>query len=394
MRILFVLDIYYPAISGATVAPDRIAKALAAAGHKVGIIAPSEHKHAETDNTNNPIIYYIPSQSIPLIKVAQDMRISPLPFSEVKNAIDAFMPDVIHVHHGLLIGLAAQRYAKELGIPVVGTNHFMPENLIHNLTPRPIKKLEPLATPMSELLWKYIVNFYNNCAYVTSPSMTAINLLQEHGLTTEATAVSNGIDTKLFGNKPKDKKIARKYHVPLTKPIVLYMGRVDGEKRIEDILLAAALVLTKLECTTVIAGKGYYAEHLTNLAEKLNIRSHIVFTGFIADSDLPGMYGLGDIFVMPSPVELQSVATMEAMASGLPIVATHSGALSELVYQGKNGYLYEKGNTFELSEYIVSLLSDKKLCSSAGAWSRKIIHHHDMRKVVADLEKIYSSLSL
>jgi glycosyltransferase involved in cell wall biosynthesis len=390
MKILLVLDLYYPTVNGATVAPDRIAKALAAHGHKVGIIAPSVSKLAETDNTQNPTIYYIPSQPVPLIRVAQNMRISPLPFTDVKHVLDSFMPDVIHIHHALLIAQAAQRYAKDLHIPVVGTNHFMPENLIHNLGP--IKNFDTLTSQMKEIMWKYVVNFYEQCAYVTSPTQTAINMLREHGLTVESEAVSNGIDVSQFKRLKRDKNIARKYKIPLDKPVVLYLGRVDGEKRIEDMLNAAKLVLQKTQATFVVAGKGHYLSRLQRHTQRLGIEKNVVFTGFVPDEVLPDMFALADIFVMPSPVELQSVATMEAMASGLPVVAVHAGALFELVQQGKNGFLYEQGNTLELSYYISLLLEDEVLRKKAAEHSKKIIDAHDMRHVVAKLEEIYKKV--
>ncbi len=392
MRILFVLDVYYPSISGGTIAPDRIAKALAKAGHTVGIIAPSEDSATAAQAATNPSIFYISAKPIPLVKFAQDMRIATLPFSQVKQAIDDFKPDIIHIHHFLLIGLAAQRYAKERDIPIISTNHFMPENLVHNLTPDSMKRLEPLAGPFNELLWKFVVNFCNNSDLVTSPSGTAINLLQEHGLESKAVAVSNGIDTTLYGQDLKNVGIAKKYVIPLNKPILMYLGRIDGEKRIEDILLAAKSVLKKYDCTVVIAGKGHYRAHLESLADQLGIASNIVFTGFVPNEEMEAMYGLGDIFVMPSPVELQSVSTMEAMATGLPVVSVHAGALFELVQQGKNGYLYETSNIFELSEYLCRLLGDKKARLQASKWSKEIIKQHDMKNVVLRLEELYASI--
>src|SRR6202008_386605 len=99
------------------------------------------------------------------------------------------------------------------------------------------------------------------------------------------------------------------------------------------------LILEKTDVQLVLVGTGALRNHLENMVQELSLHRHVVFTGFVSDEDLPNLYRLADIFVIAGIAELQSIVTMEAMASALPVVAVNAVALPELIHHGENGFL-------------------------------------------------------
>jgi glycosyltransferase involved in cell wall biosynthesis len=100
-----------------------------------------------------------------------------------------------------------------------------------------------------------------------------------------------------------------------------------------------------------------------------------------------------DVFVISSEAELQSLATMEAMACGLPIIAANAGALPELVEEQKNGFLFQPGNSDELASDLDRLLSNAEMRQRMGAESRILINKHDRRAVLDQWEELYRNVA-
>ena len=93
--------------------------------------------------------------------------------------------------------------------------------------------------------------------------------------------------------------------------------------------------------------------------------------------------------MIPSEAELQSIVTMEALASGLPAVGTNKDALPELIHHGENGYLFEPGNSLDLAEKIINILSNDEKKKEMSKESLRIIQKHDMEKVITEFEEVY-----
>ena len=119
----------------------------------------------------------------------------------------------------------------------------------------------------------------------------------------------------------------------------------------------------------------------------------VSFLGFIPDKDLAPLYRLADVFAIPSEAELQSLATMEAMACGQPVVAADAYALSELVHHNINGFLFQRGNSEEMAQYLDLLVADQELRRKMGSNSLEIIARHDRTKVLDQWEALYRRLS-
>jgi len=147
MKILIASDLHYPTINGVATFGRNLAMGLAARGHEVLVIAPSQtsKRYKEVD-TNHVVIR---TASIPFLPY-QNFRVSPTPGREVKKAILEFDPDVIHIQMLMWIGQATMKYGNKFGIPIVSTNHAMPENLMDNVV-----LLAPIARPINYMLRQY-----------------------------------------------------------------------------------------------------------------------------------------------------------------------------------------------------------------------------------------------
>ncbi len=162
------------------------------------------------------------------------------------GALFAAVPDVVHIHSPLLLGVLAQMRARRLGVPVVYTNHYLPVNV------NPARRRRPGAFDGS--FYAYVIGFSNRCNYVTAPSATALGLLREHGLRIPSMVISNGVDAGTYSPGPADERLRDRYGLRRDRPLILSVGRLSAEKRI-DVLIGAAARLTR-EAQIVIAGSG------------------------------------------------------------------------------------------------------------------------------------------
>ncbi len=220
--------------------------------------------------------------------------------------------------------------------------------------------------------------------------MTALRFLREHGLRTPGEVISNGIDLTRFRPGPRDEQVRRALELPADCPLALDLTRLMSEKRVQVLLEALAQVDEPLHLA--IAGTGPDAEALQRLSRHLDIANRVSFLGFVPDKLLVELYRLADFFVIPSVAELQSLATLEAMACGLPVIAADAGALPELVYPGQNGYLFRADESAHLAECLRAMLYNRQRWQEMGGWSLRIAATHDCWKALRQWENLYSRL--
>ncbi len=374
MKILVVTESYWPNADGGAQFERRLVLGLAADGHEVSVWAPAT-KFASYTETDGP--YEIHRERAVTFWANQKYKVSFLPFWHARTLIRAQRPDIIHIHNCYWMGLAAMFWARRYRIAVLATNHFMPENALLNL-----RGTEVLYRPLHRLIWSYLVWFHNRANLVTSPTPTAVKLLVDHGLKTRAEAISNGIDTAIFHSGIPTSDVKAKYHIATDKPVLLYIGRLDGEKRIDLIISAFAAVHAKHPAQLVLCGFGKSMDQLKAQAAQLGIESDVVFTGYLDEADKPAVYNTGDVFIISSPAELQSIVTLEAMATGLPVVAVDVAALKELCHDGENGFLFPENDVPALTDRLTRLLADPALMKRFGAESKRIIQEHHTTQVM------------
>jgi len=386
MKILIASDLHYPTINGVATFSRNLAQGLAARGHDVLVIAPSQtgKKYKEVDG--NHVIVRASSVPFPLY---QNIRISPNAAREIKKTILDFDPDVIHIQMVMWIGMAALKYGNKFGIPIVSTNHAMPENLMDNL-----KLLAPISRPINYTLKAYGARFHSKADFVTLPTQAAIDMFNAGDrITVPMAAVSNGIDLKRFTKGKASSDLYKKFSIPTDKPIISYIGRLDAEKHLPVLMKAFVRVLKQLpETQLLVVGDGSDANNLKDMARDAGIMDKVTFTGRVSDEEIVALHKVGTVYCMPSPAELQSIATLEAMASGKPVVAIKAGALAELCQDGRNGFICEQDDDKAIADALVSIVSNPELQKSMSKESLTIAKTHDLDTTLERFESIYESL--
>lgn len=386
MKILIASDLHYPTINGVATFARNLARGLADRGHEVLVIAPSQTGKKCKEVDGNHVIVRTASVPFPFY---QNYKVALTPAREVKKIIEDFDPDVIHIQMLMNIGQAAMKYGNKFGIPVVTTNHAMPENLMDNL-----RLLAPVSRPINYMLKAYGARFHSKADIITMPTQSAIGMFNEvERITTPIVAVSNGIDLSRFTPGQASDELYGKFNLPKDKPIVSYIGRLDAEKHLPVLIRAFVRVLSVMPNShLLIVGSGTDGANLEHLVHEFGIVHNVTFTGRVSDEDLVELHKVGSVYCMPSPAELQSIATLEAMASGQPIVAVDAGALRELCQNERNGYLTQQDDDEMIAKGIIAILEDDALRQEMSKQSLKIAHTHDLQATLKRFEDIYTDL--
>ena len=156
------------------------------------------------------------------------LRPGPGPTPRLERIFRRFEPDIVHIQNQFIVCNGCLKQGRKSGIPVVGTNHFMPENVLPYFP-------KPFWPVMSPILWKHCLRVYNRLDCVLAPSKSCLNVLREAGLTAPARVISNGIDLQRFSGMASPGSISRsrpdliyeKYGIRRDVPTFLAVGRLD-----------------------------------------------------------------------------------------------------------------------------------------------------------------------
>ncbi|MGV8969870.1 MAG: glycosyltransferase [Microbacteriaceae bacterium] len=378
LRILIGADTFPPEINGAAIFAARLAAGLVRRGHEVHIVAAApSRKHGtwteviEGESMTVHRLYSWRWYPHEWLRFALPWRIE----QNSARILDEVKPDVVHFQSHIVIGRGLSNQAQKRGIRVIGTNHFMPENMLeHSLFP---KFIWPWAT---KLAWKAAARTFGRAEAVTSPTRKAADFLEKNIGNRRVIAISCGIDMHNYTPNLQ----------PRTDNLVLFVGRITGEKQLDKLVRAFAVLDPALDARLELVGGGDQEGPLRNLANSLGVKDRVKITGFVTEEYLRHALTRATVFAMPSIAELQSIATMEAMASGLPIVAANAMALPHLVHDGDNGFLFEPGNVTELAERLTEVLtmSEAEILKLKKA-SLKIVAAHDINGTLDTFEKLY-----
>lgn len=376
MKILLAGETYWPDINGAAVFTRRLASGLAHRGHDVNLIVPSPIGASHELVEDEVHIYATPSWQYPWHGTFH--LATPRARRAIRLILRDINPDVVHIQAHFLVGRFTSAAASALGIPCVATNHFMPENLRTQI-PFPIPDL--LFKAFAKVSWADLHHVLKNAAVVTAPTRYAAELVETKARIAIVKAISCGVDVSTF------KSVRELQNSPFT---VLFVGRLDAEKHVDQII--AALSLVDPEIRLRIVGIGSRESELKRCVKRYEVMDRVDFLGYLPDDALHREYNQADIFCMPGTAELQSIATLEAMAAGLPILAADSHALPELVRPGINGELFRPGNVESLAAAVMRLFANKKIWADYAHASSSAIVQHDISNTLDAFECIYSDL--
>ena len=386
MKILIATDTYYPHVNGASYFTQRLARGLMLRGHEVRVLAPSRGYVNERYVKDGVTVEGI--RSFPVMAHTGYRSAFPVGISKsVGRVFDQFTPDVVHLQGHFFINRAARRHADTRGIPIVGTNHFMPENLVHYLpVPASVRRAVVRAA------WHDFCSVFSSLDAVTTPTKTAADLMHRVGFRGDVTAISCGVDLGRFQGVEKRTSVRSRYSISDDTTLFLYVGRLDREKNI-DLLLRAFAASDARNSHFLVVGKGHEGVRLAYLTRELGISSRVTFAGFVPDADLPSVYCAADCFLIAGTAELQSIVTMEAMVAGLPVIGVRAVALPELIHHDSNGFLFEHGDERAVASFMDLLARDAQLRAQMGARSLEIIAQHEISRSLAAYEEIYVRVS-
>jgi glycosyltransferase involved in cell wall biosynthesis len=222
------------------------------------------------------------------------------------------------------------------------------------------------------------------------------HLIHNEGLNFQKIEViCNGIDAERF-NKPFDKSALRQaINLPADSPVVGIVARLAPEKGHDILLKAAKKVIGSIQNVRfLIAGDGVERERMVRLTEDLMIQPNVLFLG--TRNDIPQIISLFDVAVLTSNpvVETFSHAVLEYMASSKPVVATDTGSTSEIVLNGKTGYVVPCGDSDTLAGAILRILNDRKLAKEMGDAGRElVIGKFTLQNMVTKYESLFIDLT-
>ena len=329
MRVLFVSDVYFPRVNGVSTSIRTFRGDLARLGVDTMLVAPAyPNAPADTDAS----IIRVPSGGVP--RDPEDRRFLGRPLRAALNADLAAKIDLVHIHTPFIAHYAGVRFAREHGLPVVATYHTFFEDYLHHyvpILPRGIGRF---------LARRFTLSQCDDVAALISPSAPMREALLAYGVQVPIEVLPTGLPAESFvrGDGPK---FRAQFHLPASRPLLLYVGRVAYEKNIDFLLRMFVRVRAQRpDALFVIAGEGPALGHLGKVARDLGVAEHVRFIGYLdRNTDLPNCYAAGDAFVFASRTETQGLVLLEAMAQGTPVVSTAELGTRSILTEGCGAFV-------------------------------------------------------
>ena len=374
MRIALFTNNYLPFCGGVTISVETLRGGLDAAGHEAWVFGP--RLRGACDASPRVVRYpSIPATTYPEFALA-------VPYSRrIARLVAAVDFDVFHAHHPFLLGPAARRLARRQHRPLIFTYHTRYEKYAHYV---PLRRslVEAAAVRLS-------TRFAARADAVLAPSAVIRDELRARGVPTPITVVPTGIDLERFS--PGDQIAARRaLGLDPRGLVLLYVGRLDREKRVDRVLRAFERVAgTMTRTRLVLVGQGTQADHLRRLTNALALQDRIHFLGVRPHDALAACYRAADLFLFASETETQGLVLAEAAACGVPAVAVDAPGCDEVVRDGETGLL-TKADPAALAEAAIGLLLDAERRSAMGRRAREIaLREFDARLQIDRTLEVY-----
>lgn len=358
MRIGIFTDTYHPDINGVVTSIKMLEREMKKRGHEVFVFSPSKHEPTENQN-----LYML--KSIPLFVAKKfKYRIATFYSRPIAREIKELNLDIVHTQSEFSLALFGKIISRKYNIPFIHTYHTMWEDYMHYIVPiKGTRNIYP-----KRFARNFSKNFVRKSECIITPSKKTQKYLKYRCNVKNKPIyiIPTGIDIEPFNPSNftvEDKNNLKKsIGVGENDKVVLFIGRIGEEKSIDQILSAMPEVFRTLKNTKfVIVGEGPAKDTLAEQAKKLGISDQVIFTGSVPWEKVALYYSIGDVFVNASMTETQGLTFIEAMASGVPVVAKYAPNLAEFIEHNVNGYLvkYDK----EFAKAIISVLTNKELAN-------------------------------
>ncbi len=367
MRIAFFTETFLPKTDGIVTTLCQTIHQLHALGHEVLIFSPAGGG-AEFDGS--PVVG-MKSRAFPLYP---ELRLA-LPRASMRGVLTDFKPDLLHVLDPALLGIAGLYYGGgklggALHLPLVISYHTDLPKYLHYYR---LGFLEPWV-------WKILRVRHNRANMNLCTSTLMVRQLQAHGIR-HVTLWPGGVDSNLFCRSRGSAEMRN----CLTQgnpesPLLLYVGRMSAEKNIESL---RSWLGSFPNARLALVGDGPQRKSLERHFSGLPA----FFAGFMHGEELAAAYASSDIFVMPSRTETLGLVVLEAMCSGLPVVAARAGGIPEMIEDQISGYLVN--NDEDATARLRELLQSKDARESIGARARTQAMQHSWSNATNQLVGYY-----
>lgn len=341
MKIGFFTDGYLPQPNGVATSVSAWAKELEKLGHEVYIIAP---KYKNYQDNSDRII------RLPSLKILNkpDIRLGfPLSAKSISK-IYKLKLDVIHGLSGGTISTLGLMVARAKKVPFVFTYYTRWNHFAHYFFNGKIIN--------SKMIEKVSRVFCNRCDGIIVPMTKIKDELISFGVKKPITVIPSGVDIDIFNKKQKS-FLRKKTGIKQGK-ILLYVGRLGKEKSVDFLLRAFKLIYEENSGTHfVLVGDGPEKDSLKQLAKELNIEKNVYFVGLIDTEIMNKVYSDAEIFVFASTTETQGMVVLEALSSGLPVVAVDDEVYNGIIKDKINGVLVES-DTKQFAKACLEILND------------------------------------
>lgn len=370
---------YLPLVNGVVGAIGLLRKGLMEQGHQVYIFAPGYDDFM--DREANVFRY-------PAVDLTRKVKFPvAIPFSpRISRVLHNISLDIIHSHHPFVLGPAAVRAARRKRIPVVYTFHTQYDQYVHYV---------PLPGALVREIAQHRVQRYCRAVHrITTPSESARRILESYGISGPVRVIPNPTDLAKFQNCDGS-VIRRKYGLGQAK-ILINVGRVAPEKNLSFLLKVFQYILRAdpglnppdSNIRLLIVGDGPDLPNLKQQAAGLGIAGQVIFSGLVNSAEIPAYLAAADLFVMSSTTEVKPLAQLEALASGVPIVAVSAPGADDTIIHGENGLLV-KQEVSEFGETVLKLIFDPERLRRYQAAALNTAVKYSYTKISAEYADLY-----
>jgi 1-acyl-sn-glycerol-3-phosphate acyltransferase len=375
MIITLVIDTFNINNNGTTMSATRLAHALAARGHTVRVVACGNAGDTPGQASDGPEMFYVPELVVPIASwlAHRQNTLFAKPDREILTAAIKGA-DVVHIYQPWPLGRAAERVARQVGVPAIAAFHVQPENITYNIGLSWFPPAAQLVYVMLRLI------FYRRFADIHCPSTFIAAQLRRYGYRARLHVISNGVASTFRPGPARVKSADQPFRI-------LMIGRFAPEKR-QDVLIRAVRRSRHAERIELyFAGHGPREKRLRRMAAKLANPAQF---GYYSQADLVELIRGCDLYVHASDVEIEGVSCMEAFASGLvPVISdSRHSATSQFALDPRN--LFRSGDAASLAERIDGWIDDPTGLADASETYARYAELYGVDRSVKAIERVYA----
>jgi glycosyltransferase involved in cell wall biosynthesis len=368
MRVL-VLNYEFPPIGGGGGDVSKnIARTLVELGAEVRILTAHWGDLARREQVEGYTIYRTPSMRLRADRCTVKEMFTFLLCNIVPSLRLAreWGPDVVHAHFAVPVGPLAYLLKRLYGIPYVITLHG---GDVPGFDPKQTAHWYRLLLPSTRPIWQQA-----SFVVAVSPGLRDLALRSYPGI--PVSIIPNGIDCECF-RPPRDRS---------DNPegvTLIFVGRVAEQKGLTYLIrsLPALRGRTSVPFELVVVGDGPLRADMEALAESLKVADRVRFTGWVTQSQVRDYLQRADVFVLPSLMEGLSIALLQAMACGLPVITSDAVGNRDIVHNGQNGYVVPAGDVEACVGALVNLVEDRDSRQRMGQCSRQLVKRYDWHAI-------------